>query len=39
LKRDLLVRIDTDDKHVPELSRAGEITDVSHVQHIETSVS
>src|ERR1051326_757179 len=38
LKRNLLVGVDPDDQHITEFSRAGEITNMSDVKHVETSV-
>src|ERR1043166_1926505 len=38
LNRDLFIGVDADDQHVTEFSRAGKVTDVSDVKHVETSV-
>ncbi len=38
LKGNLLVGVDADDQHITEFSRAGEITNVPDMEHVETSI-
>jgi hypothetical protein len=38
LKGDLFIRVNTDDQHVAQLSRAREISNVANMQHIETAI-